>query len=86
MIRSKFFGSALWAALAVARDNPERRWFCILDEVNRMATLSAQNSLLSLMDGTGCLSNPSTGESIYLPDNLIVFGTAGAMVTLGVSF
>lgn len=74
--------SALWSAFAVARDNPERKYFALLDEVNRVATVSAQNSLLGVLDGTATLANPSTGESIPLPPNLMV----GATANIGVAY
>jgi hypothetical protein len=68
--------SALWTALDAARSNPERRYFVLLDEVNRMGTLAAQNAVLSMLDGTEALANPATGESIPLPPNLFVAATA----------
>jgi len=68
--------SALWMALDLARSNPERRYFVLLDEVNRMGTLAAQNAVLSMLDGTEALANPATGESIPLPPNLFVAATA----------
>jgi hypothetical protein len=68
--------STLWTALDVARSNPEKRYFVLLDEVNRMGTLAAQNAVLSMLDGTEALANPATGESIPLPPNLFVAATA----------
>ena len=68
--------SALWAALDIARCNPDRRYAVVLDEVNRIGTLAAQNSLLGMLDGTEALQNPATGETIPLPANLFVIATA----------
>lgn len=74
--------SALWLALDLARNNPEKRYFALLDEVNRVGTISAQNSLLGLLDGTEALSNPATGETIPLPPNLMI----GATANIGVAY
>ena len=70
------YPSVLWTALAVARDNPDREYIVVLDEVNRMASTSAQNALLGAMDGTAHLQNPTTGEGIPVPSNLFIVATA----------
>jgi MoxR-like ATPase len=68
--------SAFWKTFAIALANPDKRYCCVLDEVNRVGTLSGQNSLLSALDGTACLQNPATGEVIPLPPNLFIVATA----------
>lgn len=68
--------SALWQAFALALANPEKRYCTVLDEVNRVGTTAAQNSLLGALDGTACLANPATGEIIPLPPNMFVVATA----------
>lgn len=68
--------SALWKAFELALSNPEVRYTVVLDEVNRVGTQAAQNSLLGALDGTACLANPATGEMIPLPPNLFVVATA----------
>lgn len=68
--------SALWKAFELALANPEVRYCVVLDEVNRVGTQAAQNSMLGALDGTACLSNPATGEMIPLPPNLFVVATA----------
>jgi MoxR-like ATPase len=68
--------SALWKAFDTALRNPDKTYCTILDEVNRVGTLAAQNSLLGALDGTACLQNPATGEVIPLPPNMFVVATA----------
>lgn len=77
------FPSALWGALITARDDPDHGYALILDEVNRMSSLAAQNALFGLLDGSSTLSNPATGESLALPANLFVVATANIGAAYG---
>lgn len=70
------FPSALWTAFETAVANPDTRYLVVLDELNRAASLSVQNALLGVLDGSGALHNPATNESISLPANVLVAATA----------
>lgn len=87
-----FHESTLWRNLDTAVKNPGMEYLLVLDEVNRVLTGNAQNTLFSLMDGSAELQDPATGHVIALPKNVFLVATAnigaayGATQTLDSAF